>query len=135
MRNKKLNIFLGLLVLVLVIWMVKGTFMQPGVNDLKGGFKEIAHYRNENNTGPIQHVFVVSVKDSSMAELESYGNFMPHHKGGNTKVYYFLEGTPIPTKLMAGKVNFDPAYNRYCFALYEKSAMGNTSITQMPKNQ
>lgn len=135
MRNKKLNIFLAVLVLVLVVWMVKGTFMQPGVNDLKGGFKEVAHYRNENNTGPIQHVFVVSVKDSSMAELENYGNFMPHHKGGNTKVYYFLEGTPMPTKLMAGKVNFDPGYNQYCFALYEKSAMGNTSITQMPKNQ
>jgi hypothetical protein len=135
MGNKKFNTFLAILILVLVVWMVKGTFMQPGVNDLKGGFKEIAHYRNENNTGPIQHVFAVTIKDTSAAELETYGNFMPHHKGGNTKVYFFLEGFPVPENLYAGKINFDPKFNQYCIALYEKTAMGNTSITQMQKNQ
>jgi hypothetical protein len=132
MGNKKLNALLSILVIALIIWMVKGTFMQPGVNDLKGGFKEVAHYRNENNTGPIQHVFSVTVKDTAIAELETYGNFMPHHKGGNTKVYFFLEGTEVPDKLYAGKENFDPQYNPYCIALYEKTAMGNTSIENAP---
>lgn len=132
MGNTKLNALLSILVIALIVWMVKGTFMQPGVNDLKGGFKEVAHYRNENNTGPIQHVFSVTVKDTTAAELEAYGNFMPHHKGGNTKVYFFLAGTEVPEKLYPGKVNFDPQYNPYCIALYEKTAMGNTSIEKNP---
>lgn len=132
MRNKKLSTFLTILILVLVVWMLKGTFMQPGVNDLKGDFKEVAHYRNDNNTGPIQHVFAVTVKDTGKAEMEAYGNFMPHHKGGNTKVYFFLAGSPVPEDLYAGKVNFDPKFNQYCIALYEKTAMGNASIEKKP---
>lgn len=132
MGNKKVNTFLGILVLVLVIWMLKGTFMQPGINSLKGGFTEMAHYRNDNNTGPIQHIFAVTVKDTTIAELEAYGNFMPHHKGGNTKVYFFREGTPVPDQLNAGKVNFDPDFDQYCIALYEKTAMGNASLQKNP---
>lgn len=132
MGNKKLNTFLVILILVLIVWMVKGTFMRPGVKDLKGGFKEIAHYRNENNTGPIQHIFAVMVKDTAAAELETYGNFMPHHKGGITKVYFFLEGFPAPENLYPGKINFDPKFDQYCMALYEKTAMGNTSVQKQP---
>lgn len=134
MRNRKLNIFLAIAVLLLIGWMLRGVFFQPGLGDLKSGFKEIAHYRNENNTGPIQHIFVVTVKDSLWQEQESYGNFQPHHKGGNTKVYYFLEGRDVPEKLYPGKINFDPKYNSACIALYEKTAMGNSSLTKKPFN-
>nr|WP_068892723.1 hypothetical protein [Pedobacter panaciterrae] len=132
MQRKYFNILLGVIVLVIVGWMLKGTFTQPGIDGLKGGFKEIAHYRNDNNTGPIQYVFVVTVKDTIWNEMTTYGNFKPHHKGGNTKVYYFLEGTPVPDKLYAGKVNFENSFNKYCVALYEKTAMGNTSIEKAP---
>lgn len=134
MNKNRTKIILGLVVLILVGWMLKGTFFQPGASDLKGGFKEVSRYRNENNTGPIQYVFAVTVKDTTGAELEKYGNFKPHHKGGNTKVYYFLEGTPVPEKLSPGKDNFDPVYNKSCIALYEKSAMGNTSLVRKPFN-
>lgn len=134
MGNKKLNTFLGILILVLVVWMLKGTFMQPGIGSLKGGFTEVAHYRNDNNTGPIQHVFAVTVKDTTIAELEAYGNFMPHHKGGNTKVYFFAAGSPVPDQLNAGKINFDPDFDQYCIALYEKTAMGNASVQKNPFN-
>lgn len=81
MRNKKINIFLGILVFVLVIWMLKGTFFQPGAGDLKAGFKEVAHYRNENNTGPVQYVFAVTVKDTIWSEMETYGNYKRTIKG------------------------------------------------------
>ena len=134
MRNTKINIFLGVMVVVLVGWMLKGTFFQPGAGDLKAGFKEVAQYRNENNTGPVQYVFAVTVKDTIWSEMETYGNYKPHHKGGNTKVYYFLEGSKVPTELGAGKVNFDSSFDRSCVGLYEKSAMGNTSITKRPFN-
>lgn len=132
MGKKKVNIFLGVLVILLIGWMMKGTFTQPGIEDLSGEFTEVSHYRNDNNTGPIQHVFAVTVKDTPWSEMETYGNFKPHHKGGNTKVYFFLKGSPVPGQLGPGKQNFDPSFNNACIALYEKSAMGNTSITRYP---
>lgn len=132
MGKKKVNIFLGILVVLLVGWMMKGTFTQPGMENLKGEFTEVAHYRNDNNTGPIQHVFAVTVKDTVWSEMEIYGNFKPHHKGGNTKVYFFIKGSTVPNQLGPGKQNFDPSFNNACIALYEKSAMGNTSITRYP---
>jgi hypothetical protein len=132
MIKNRTNIYLGIGVFLLIGWMLKGTFFQPGIDDLKGEFKEVTHYRNENNTGPVQYVFIVTVKDTTSAELESYGNFKPHHKGGNTKVYFFLAGTPTPAKAFSGKVNFDPTFNSSCIALYEKSAMGNTSVVKYP---
>ena len=132
MKNRKINIFLIVLVVFLVGWMLKGTFFQPGAGDLKAGFKEVAMYRNENNTGPIQYVFAVILKDTIWSEMEIYGNYKPHHKGGNTKVYYFLEGSKVPLELAPGKVNFDPAYNAGCVGLYEKSATGFISLTKTP---
>lgn len=132
MRNKKINIFLVILVLVLVVWMLKGTFFQPGAGDLKAGFKQVAEYRNENNTGPIQYVFTVTVKDTLWSEMETYGNYKPHHKGGTTKVYYFMEGTKVPSDLTPGNVNFDSSFNGTCVGLYEKSPIGNVIITKHP---
>lgn len=131
-NKKKTNILLTVGILLLVGWMIRGTFSQPGIDDLQGDFKEIAHYRNENNTGPVQHVYIVTVKDTIWKELETYGNFKPHHKGGNTKVYYFMEGTSAPSELQPGKINFDPSFNNNCIALYEKTAMGNASIIRSP---
>lgn len=135
MRNKKINIFLGLLVLFLVGWMLKGTFFQPGTGDLKAGFKEVAMYRNENNTGPVQYVFAVTLKDTIWSEMEIYGNYKPHHKGGNTKVYFFKEGSRVPAELSPGSVNFDSSYNQGCVGLYEKSATGFISLSKTPFHQ
>lgn len=132
MRNKKTNILLGILALVLVVWMLKGTFFQPGTGDLKGGFKEVAKYRNENNTGPVQYVFAVTVKDTLWSEMETFGNYKPHMKGGNTKVYYFMEGSAVPDKLSAGEPNFDGSFNKFCIGLYEKSATGYISVKKYP---
>ena len=135
MRNNKINTFLIVLVVFLVGWMLKGTFFQPGAGELKSSFKQIAEYRNENNTGPVQYVFSVTVKDTIWPEMETYGNYKPHHKGGTTKVYYFKEGTKAPTELFPGNVNFDPSFNDNCLAMYEKSAVGNVIVTRYPYKQ
>jgi hypothetical protein len=132
MLKNKSNIFYTLVVFAILIWVVKDTFTQVTVNDLKGGFTEKALYRNDNNTGPVQRIYSVSVKDPASAELEAYGNFMPHTKYGNTKVYFFKDGGPIPTSLYPGDVNFPAAYEENCIALYEKSAMGNYGIILNP---
>jgi len=97
---------------------------QPSVSDLKGGFTEVASYRNENNTGPVVRVFIVSVADLENAEMEAYGNYMLHTKFGNTKVYFFPEGSPTPTKISGGDVNFSEDFNGNYIAKYEKNASG-----------
>ncbi len=107
-------------------------FSQSTTDDLKGGFIEKATYRNENNTGPVQRIYSVSVKDADKAEFEAYGNLMPHSKYGNTKVYFFREDGAIPTKLYPGDVNFDTIFEKDCIALYEKSAMGNFGVILNP---
>lgn len=132
MAKNKINILITLLIIAITAWLVKDVFTQKSVTDLKGGFTEVASYRNENNTGPVQRIYSVSVKDTTQAELEAYGNFMPHTKYGNTKVYFFKEGSAIPTKLFPGAVNFEIMYTKNCFALYEKSAMGNFGVILNP---
>ena len=121
-----------MLVAVITILIIKDTFTQSGIDDLKGGFQEKATYRNENNTGPVQRIYAVTVKDTTGAQLIDYGNLMPHTKYGNTKVYFFLAGADVPTALVPGDINFDAKYNPSCFALYEKSAMGNVGLIRNP---
>jgi hypothetical protein len=131
--NKKIVFYpLTIFILILIFFIIKDTFNQPGITDMKAGFKEVAKFRNANNTGPVQRIYVVTVKDSLWKELEDYGNIMPHTKYGNTKVYYFLEGSDVPNKLHPGAVNFDPKYNSLCIALYEKSAMSQSVFNKYP---
>lgn len=112
--------------------MVKDTFNQPGTKDMKAGFKEIAKYRNANNTGPVQRIYVVTVKDSVWKEMEDYGNLMPHTKYGSTKVYFFMESANVPQTLQPGEINFDPSFNKSCIASYEKSAMSQVAFNKYP---
>jgi len=132
MSRKSLFYILIIGILILIFFIVKDTLNQPGIDDMKSGFKEIVKYRNANNTGPVQRIYVVTVKDSIWKEMEDYGNIMPHTKYGNTKVYFFMENTNVPKKLEPGEVNFDPQYNKSCIALYEKSAMSQVAFNKHP---
>jgi len=132
MNKKFLAYIIAAAVLILIFLMVKDTLSQPGIDDMKAGFKEVAKFRNDNNTGPVQRIYVVTVKDSIWKELEDYGNLMPYTKYGNTKVYYFLEGSNAPKSVQPGNVNFDPSFNKYCIALFEKSAMSQVAFNKYP---
>ncbi|UKT62423.1 hypothetical protein [Pedobacter mucosus] len=132
MSKKFLFYSIIITVVILIFFMVKDTLNQPGVNDMKAGFKEIAKFRNANNTGPIQRIYVVTVKDSVWKEMEDYGNLMPHTKYGNTKVYFFMENANVPQVLHPGEMNFDPTYNKSCIALFEKSAMSQVAFNKNP---
>ena len=130
----KLNhkLYLGaVFVLVLIIWNANS---QPGVHDLEGGFEEVAMYRNENNTGPIERVYIVSVKDTLNAEMRAYGGFMLHTKFGNTKVYFFPKQGPIPNDVRGGQVNFNPEFDQHCLAKYEKNTSGLVSFERYTLN-
>lgn len=132
MSRKSLIYSITAIVLVLVFFMVRAIFNQPGVDDMTAGFKEIVKYRNANNTGPVQRIYVVTVKDSVWNEMEDYGNLMPHTKYGNTKVYFFMENSSVPQSLQPGDVNFDPQLNNSCIALFEKSAMSQVAFNKYP---
>ncbi|QDW26004.1 hypothetical protein FFJ24_014705 [Pedobacter sp. KBS0701] len=132
MNRKSLVYIIPIGVLILIFFMVRDVFDQPGIEDMKAGFKEILKYRNANNTGPVQRIYVVTVKDSVWKEMEDYGNLMPHTKYGNTKVYFFMENANIPKTLEPGEVNFDPQFNKSCIALFEKSAMSQVAFNRYP---
>lgn len=121
-----------ILFLAVLIWMMADAFMQPGVKDLKGDFKELAFVRNEQNTGPVVRIYAVSVKDTLWDEMEQYGEYMPHTKYGNTQVYFFLHNTPAPTQLSLENGNIGSQYESYCVAKYNKNGMGQTSFSKYP---
>ncbi|TXK51569.1 hypothetical protein FVR03_03295 [Pontibacter qinzhouensis] len=128
----KIKTILILIAAALIIWFIFDSFSQPGPQDLEGDFKEIAMYRNENNTGPIVRVYAITVTDTLWQEMQQYGDFMPHTKYGNTKVYFFRQGSPVPQQVTPGEENIAAAYQEHCLARYEKDAMGQVSFVRQP---
>lgn len=135
MKSKTIVYGIILIVLVLIIWIGMDTFSQPGIRDLEGTYSEVASYRNENNTGPILRIYAVHAADTLWRDMEAYGNFMPHTKYGNTKVYFFSDPGETPPQVNPEPPHFGEQYEKYCMAIYEKSAMGETSFTQYPFRQ
>ncbi|EJF10761.1 MULTISPECIES: hypothetical protein [Pontibacter] len=132
MSSKSIKYLLLAISAVLVIFFIYDSFSQPSVDDLKGDFKEVAFYRNENNTGPIVRIYAVTVADTLWQEMEQYGNYMPHTKYGTTRVYFFLNSQPAPDQVQPGQQNFDPQFAPYTLARYEKDAMGQVSFMRHP---
>jgi len=123
--------FFGLIVLALVIWFVLEATTQPGVEDLAGDPEEVAFVRNENNTGPVRRVYIVSIADTLWDVMETYGSYMPHNKYGNTQVYFFPKDQDLPENITLE----DPVpaeFQSYCLGRYEKNAMGSESFVRYP---
>ncbi|RDV10360.1 hypothetical protein DXT99_26495 [Pontibacter diazotrophicus] len=128
----KLKYILIALSAALVVWFIYDSFSQPGPQDLEGDFKEVAMYRNENNTGPIVRIYAVTVADTLWEAMQAYGDYMPHTKYGNTSVYFFLEGNPAPDEVFPGEPNFPQQYQEYNVAVYEKDAMSQVAFRKHP---
>lgn len=128
MKKFPLKYIFFFVILIVVIFIVGQSLTQPGVADLETDFKEVAFYRNENNTGPVIRVYAVAVSDTSRADLEQYAGFMPHNKYGNTKVFFFLRGKPYPKTVTPGDENFDGAFEEFLVAKYEKDGLGRESF-------
>jgi hypothetical protein len=131
MRTKSIFYFLAALVLIVVFWIFYDTFRQPGVADMAGTYKEIGKYRNENNTGPIVRIYAVYTPDTLWEEMKTYGEYMPHTKYGNTKVFFFNQEHP-EMSIAPEYPHFDQALEASCVARYEKTAMGESSLVRYP---
>ncbi|WP_423148391.1 hypothetical protein [Rubrolithibacter danxiaensis] len=130
----KLNKKTALLVVVVLglAWMIIDSFNQPSAENLRGGFKEKVFLRNEQNTGPIIRIYVVTVKDTLWQEMETYGNYKPHTKYGTTMVYYFLEGTSVPSQVSLEGEHISKEYQKHCIARYKKASMGQVVLNKRP---
>ena len=128
----KLKHILILVSLALIGWFIYDTLSIPGVDDLEGDFKEVAMYRNENNTGPITRIYAVSVNDTLWQQMQAYGDYMPHTKYGTTKVYFFLNNSPVPEELKPGRENFEARFKEFTVGKYEKDAMGQVTFVRYP---
>lgn len=127
---------LGALFALLVVYILYDSFSQPTTADLKGNFKEVAMYRNENNTGPVVRIYAVTVQDLPWEEMQKYGDMMPYTKLGTTSVYFFDANQPAPVQVRPGNEIFDIKFKQGCVALYEKDANGQVRFTRTPfKNQ
>jgi hypothetical protein len=130
MKNLKNKYILGIITLGILFYMLKDSFTQPGIKELKGSFTETAFYRNENNTGPVLRVYAVSVSDTLYSEMIDYGNLMPHTKYGTTIAYFFKDSKPFPTKLTGTPPHFDPAFSTNCIGVYTKNGMSKVSFSR-----
>ena len=133
MKTNKLKYIFFLVIAVIVVYITVNSFSQPGVSDLNTEFREVAFFRNENNTGPVIRIYAVTVSDTLWNELEQYAGFMPHNKYGNTKVYFFSKNQPHPTSVRPGEANFDQEFEQYILATYEKDGLGRESFIIVQK--
>ena len=132
MTAKKVRYIIFFLLILIVAYIVFDSTSQPSVKDLEGGFKEVAVYRNKNNTGPITRIYAATVQDTLWDEMKKYGDLMPYTKYGSTEVYFFKEGKPFPKTLQPGDSSFDPSFKPDCLGKYIKDANGQVSFSQMP---
>lgn len=121
-----------LIVGVVLFWIGKESLTQPGVGDLGLDFAEVSSFRNENNTGPVLRVYAVYASDTLWDEMRKYGEFMPHTKYGNTKVFFFDQINTTPTNVGPEEPFFDKSYQEHCLGIFEKSSMGQESFRKYP---
>jgi hypothetical protein len=93
---KKAILFISVIIISLIFYSL---FSTETINSLKGGFKELAFVRNENNTGPIIRIYAFSVEDTLWTEMQKHADLLPHTKYGTTEVYYFLNDDSLDAEL------------------------------------
>lgn len=130
--NRKRKYILILIVVAGLAYMMKDAFFQPGASDLKGNFREVGFTRNENNTGPVLRLYSVSLNDTLWQEMKTYGNYMPHTKYGVTRVFFFLEGGPMPSSISLDTQKPSEEFSKSCVAMYEKDANSQVKLVRYP---
>lgn len=111
---------------------IYNSLSQPGIEELNTQFKEISFVRNEQNAGPVLRSYIVTVDQKNLKELEIYGNFMPHTKYGNTKVFFFDAKKTFPSEINLSAPFFPKKFEANCLMLYEKNGMGAVHLTENP---
>ncbi len=125
MTKKRIGVGLVVMLIFIMVW---SSISEPGKNDLDTQFQEEFFVRNENNTGPVQRRYLVTVSDTIWNDLERFGNLMPYTKLGSTEVFFFRTGSNHPTKLNLKGEPFPKKYESALLAVYLKNTMGKVSL-------
>jgi len=128
MIRKYRKLVIGLVVVAFAALMVGDLFRHRGPADLKGGFREIAFARNEQNKGGIVRIYAFSVADTAGADYLGCGELLPHNDYGSlTKAFFFAAGTPTPHELELEPPHFD-TLQYHPVAMYIKGKDGTGSL-------
>lgn len=126
-RNRWIGLILGVVLLLVAI-----DLLRQGQASFETTFVEILSYRNPNNTGPIQRIYVVSVSEENWDEMLQYGSRAPHSKYGMTTIHFFRENGLMPTEIKPVKPYFEASFEPQCIARYQKQAMGQETFEKYP---
>lgn len=125
-RNKLIFCLIGAAVLIVLFQIVSSSISQPGLERFDGNYEEIGFYRNENNTGPVLRIYAVRVLDSDPDWMKAFADAQPHTKYGKTLVFFFSDQLDQEIKLFPTEPHFSPEFQRFLFASYEKTPMGES---------
>ena len=126
------KLLLAIVIAVIAVFMIKDALFQPGIQELPGGFREVAFVRNEQNKGGIVRIYAVTVADTAQADYLACGNMMPHNDyGSTTTVFFFAANQPAPAALQLDTPNFDR--NRFHpVATYIRDEKGVPTVMKTP---
>lgn len=126
MSKKQIKWLSFFIILTLVVILFDSQMLsQP--SKLKGNFKEVAFYRNENNDGPVIRIYSVTVENPEGANYKGYGDAMPYTLHGNTKVYFFDIKHTAPTQLRFNYPHFDTSQYKP-IKIYERNGADQKNI-------
>lgn len=109
MEKKKKKIWFIAIPLILILgYFIYDAYSQPSIEDLPGGFEEVAFVRNENNKGVIIRIYAVTVKDPLNAQYDQCADLFPVNDYGSvTKIYFFDKDKPYPSSLQLEDPHYD----------------------------
>lgn len=117
---------IALFVLVLVIYIGKESFFQPGLDRFEGKYEELGFYRNENNTGPVLRIYAIRVLQDQPEEewMREFAESRPHTKYGKTLVYFFESSVSEKIELKPDPPFFPENLESAVVASFERTPMG-----------
>lgn len=121
---------MAVLVIILVFFIGKESFTQPGLEQFEGKYLPLSSYRNENNTGPVIRIIAVKALDSNKDWMRSFGDFQPHTKYGRTMVFFFSGEIEVEVILSPTEPYISPDLKPYLMATYEKGPMGDVKLIE-----
>lgn len=109
MEKKRKKIWFIAIPLILIFgYFIYDAYSQPSIEELPGGFQEVAFVRNENNKGGIIRIYAVTVEDQLNAQYEQCADMFPVNDYGSvTKIYFFDKNKPYPTELKLEDPHYD----------------------------
>ncbi len=127
--SKFIYSLIGIGVLILIFYILRESFSQPGLERFEGKYEELDFYRNENNTGPIVRIYAIKILDMDKELMREFGDSQPHTKYGKTLVFFFSPEVDQEIRLSPTPPYFDESLDEFVLAEYEKTPMGEVRFT------